>query len=348
MSGRLPTARHRDEPALVHDASTMPRRHASTPAARIARRAVALVGAALALALGAPVALGTVAGPPVPVRTPGPAAVVPMLPGPRVPPRWRNPEPWTGAPAAVLVTSLPTNAAGDAASIAWFRSSRTQLALYPGIKNPGSTRYARGPESVPTSGLTNLVATFNSGFYLKDAPGGFFAHGTLYAPMIRGLATVVSYRDGHIDIIRWTGARRPGPDILMARQNLQLLVDNGHIAPGVNVSFAWGVTLGGVPAVWRSAIGIDSNGDLVYVAAPAQTAPSLADVLVHAGAVRAMELDINPEWPILATFGRPEAGAPSLVVPNPNQVATRFLTPNIKDFFAVYLRTTIAPLPAPF
>jgi hypothetical protein len=35
-------------------------------------------------------------------------------------------------------------------------------------------------------------------------------------------------------------------------------------------------------------------------------------------------------------------------VPNPNQVATRFLTPNIKDFFAVYLRTTIAPLPLPF
>ena len=134
----------------------------------------------------------------------------------------------------------------------------------------------------------------------------------------------------------------------MARQNLPLLVSDGHVAPGVNVSFAWGDTLGGVPAVWRSAIGVDRNGNLLYVAAPGQTAPSLARVLVHAGAVRAMELDINPAWPILATFGRPDAGAPSLFVPNPNQIATRFLTPNIKDFFAVYLRTTIEPLPLPF
>jgi hypothetical protein len=134
----------------------------------------------------------------------------------------------------------------------------------------------------------------------------------------------------------------------MARQNLPLLVSGSSVAPGVNVSEAWGATLGGVPAVWRSAIGIDRNGNLLYVAAPHQTAPSLARILVHAGAVRAMELDINPAWPILATFGRPNAGEPSLFVPNPNQVATRFLSPNTKDFFAVYLRTTIDVLPLPF
>jgi len=306
------------------------------------------IGAGVALVVGTGGALGAVAGPPAPVNTPGPAAVVPLLPGPRVPPRWHNPEPWAGRPAAVLVTSLPTDGAGDVAAIAWFRASRTQVALYPGTRNPGYTPYWRGPESVPSSGLTNLVATFNSGFYLKDAPGGFFAHATLYSPMVRGLATFLSYRDGRVDTVRWTGGRAPGPGIAVARQNLLLLVNHGHVAPGVNVSFAWGVTLGGVPAVWRSAMGVDRNGNLLYVAAPAQTAPSLARILVHAGAVRAMELDINPAWPILATFGRPGAGAPNLFVPNPNQTATRFLTPNIKDFFAVYLRTTIEPLPLPF
>jgi hypothetical protein len=114
------------------------------------------------------------------------------------------------------------------------------------------------------------------------------------------------------------------------------------------VSLAWGDTLGGVPAVSRSAAGVDRNDNLLYVAAPGQTAPSLARILVHAGAVRAVELDINPAWPILATFGGPDAARPNLFVPNPNQIATRFLTPNIKDFFAVYLRTTIEPLPLPF
>ena len=312
------------------------------------RRVQVAIGAGIALAVGTTPGLGAIAGPPAPVNTPGPTAVAPLLPGPRVPSRWRNPEPWTGGPAAVLVTSVPTDSAGDTASIAWFRTSRTQLALYPGSKNPGSTPYPRGPESVPTAGLTNLVATFNSGFYLKDAPGGFLAHDTLFAPMIGGLATVLSYRDGRVDIVRWAGGRAPGPGVLAARQNLTLLVSGGRVAPDVTVSLAWGDTLGGAPAVWRSAIGVDRNGNLLYVAAPSQTAPTLARVLVRAGAVRAMELDINPAWPILTTFGRPEAGAPSLFVPNPNQIATRFLTPNIKDFFADYLRTTIEPLPPPF
>jgi hypothetical protein len=312
------------------------------------RHGLTAVCVAGALAVSAATALGAIAGPPVPVYTPGPAVVTPLLAGPRVPARWHNPEPWTGQPAAVLVTTVPTDAAGDAASIAWFRSSRTQVALYPGVKNPETTAYPRGPEAVPSFARTTLVATFNSGFYLKDARGGFFANGTLFAPMIGGLGTVVGYRDGHIDIIRWSGGRRPGRDVVMARQNLPLLVSGGRVAPGVNISDAWGLTLGGVPAVWRSAIGIDRNGNLLYVAAPHQTAPSLARILVHVGAVRAMELDINPAWPILVTFGRPSAGEPSLFVPNPNQVATRFLSPNTKDFFAVYLRTTIDVLPLPF
>ncbi len=315
---------------------------------RAARRAVVPACAAGVLALGPATVLGAIAGPPVPVNTPGPAPVAPLVPGPLAPARWHNPEPWAGHPAAVLVTTVPTDPAGDAASIAWFRSSRTQVGLYPGIKNPEVSPYPRGPESVPPSGRTNLVATFNSGFYLQDARGGFFTANTLYAPMIRGLATIVGYRDGQIDIVRWTGGRTPGTDIVMARQNLPLLVNGGRVAPGVDVSAAWGLTLGGVPAVWRSAIGVDRNGNLLYVAAPNQTAPSLARILVHAGAVRAMELDINPAWPILTTFGLPDAGAPNLFVPNPNQVATRFLSPNIKDFFAVFLRTTIDPLPLPF
>jgi hypothetical protein len=292
--------------------------------------------------------VAAIAGPPVPVVTPGPAPVMPLLAGPRVVPRWRNPEPWAGAPPAILVTSLPTDAAGDIANIAWLRASRTELGLYPGTSNPGPGPYPRGPEQVPLIGRSSLVSTFNGGFYEKDSPAGFFVHKTLYAPMVRGLATVIGYANGAVDVVQWTGAGRPGTDVVVARQNLPLLVTNGRIAAGVNVSTTWGQTLGGVPAVWRSALGIDSNGNLMYAAAPHQTAPSLARLMVHAGAVRAMELDINPAWPILTTFGGPMAAAPSLVVQNPNQVATRFLSPGIKDFFAIYLRTTIDLSPAPF
>ena len=51
-----------------------------------------------------------------------------------------------------------------------------------------------------------------------------------------------------------------------------------------------------------------------------------------------MQLDINPEWPILITYGTPGAGSPSIFVPNPASIPTRFLFPATKDFFAVFRR----------
>ena len=44
------------------------------------------------------------------------------------------------------------------------------------------------------------------------------------------------------------------------------------------------------------------NGALVYVGGPNLNITDLADLLVRAGAVRAMELDINTDWVNLATF----------------------------------------------
>ena len=68
---------------------------------------------------------------------------------------------------------------------------------------------------------------------------------------------------------------------------------------------------------------------------------SLAQILVHAGAVRAMELDINAEWPSFNSYGRRGGGDPRQLVPNTQQSATRYLVPDDRDFFAVYRR--VAP-----
>ena len=48
--------------------------------------------------------------------------------------------------------------------------------------------------------------------------------------------------------------------------------------------------------VWRSGVGITADGALVYVGGPGLNITDLADLLVRAGAVRAMELDINTDW----------------------------------------------------
>ena len=255
--------------------------------------------------------------------------------------RWTAMDSWITGPPAILTTTFrpdPTEP-GVTAFVAWIRASATQVALYPGYKGPGSTSLDRGPEMVPVSARTTLLATFNSGFYESDAAGGFYTHGTLYFPMIDGLATVVAHANGQVDVIDWTGGSRPGPDVVMARQNLPLMVDSGQPTPAVSVSTNWGLTLHGAPAVWRTALGVDGHSNLIYVAAPDQTAPSLARILVGVGAIRGMQLDINPEWPVFVTYAGAGAAGPVLFVPNPNQISNRFLYPSTKDFFAVYVRS---------
>jgi hypothetical protein len=263
---------------------------------------------------------------------------------------WHQADRWAGRPRPLLLTTLHFSRTDGAAVayVAWFRATRTQLALYPGYKGPGPTSLPRGPEQVPYGARGRLIATFNSGFYEQDAPGGFFVNGLLYYPMLRGLATVVAYRDGRVDVLRWTGGRRPGREIVMARQNLQLIVERGRANPALDVSQRWGSTLHGAPAVWRTGLGVDRAGNLIYLAASAQTAPSLARLFVHLRVVRAMELDINPEWPILVTYAARGARLPHLFVANPNQIASRFLSPSTKDFFAVYLRTANGHAEQPF
>ncbi len=255
---------------------------------------------------------------------------------------WRAAERWAPRPAPILLATFRPDPAQPSilAYVAWIRTSSTQLALYPGYKGPGPTTLPRGPMQVPQSARRRLLATFNSGFYEKDAPGGFYVRPFLYAPFNRGLATVVAYKDGHVDVGRWSAGARPGPSVVMARQNLPLFVDHGRANPALDVSEKWGFTLHGVPSVWRTGLGIDRQGNLIYVAAPQQTAPSLARILVHSGAVRAMELDINPEWPIFVTYSGRGARGPALFMPNPNQIPERFLSPSTKDFFAVYQRIT--------
>ena len=85
-------------------------------------------------------------------------------------------------------------------------------------------------------------------------------------------------------------------------------------------------------------IGIDRHGNLIYVSGPDQSVGSLARVLLHAGAVRAMELDINSYWPSFITYGAPGALDPSNLLPNMERPDTRYLEPDDRDFFAVYAR----------
>ena len=83
---------------------------------------------------------------------------------------------------------------------------------------------------------------------------------------------------------------------MFARQNLPLIVDQGRVNPNLSDGPEWGATLGNAILVWRSGIGVDAHGNLIYAAANDQTVAGSRALMIHAGAVRAMELDINSYW----------------------------------------------------
>ncbi len=303
-----------------------------------ARIGWAVLGAAIAMAMPVGATTSTELPQPRPVCLRGPVPA-PAGHGARCS-TWRRLDPWSRVPTVYATTFRPNPAAPAVAYASWLRSSSSILALYPGYLGPGATPLSRGPEMVPTSARGRLLATFNSGFYEADGAAGFYVNHTLYFPMVRGLATVVRFTNGVVNVVNWAGGPRPGTNVVMARQNLALLVAGGRPTALAANNAAWGLSLHGVAAVWRTALGVDASGNLVYAAAPDQTSSSLAQVMVDLHCVRAMELDINPEWPIFVAYGRPGGVQASLMVPNPNQIPDRFLYPSTKDFFAVFQSTT--------
>lgn len=254
---------------------------------------------------------------------------------------WKATTGSTSTPSLLVTTFRPDSAyPRQVAYVAWIDASRTQIALYPGRREPPNA-VPRGPMKVPVAERKRLLATFNSGFKYKDCKGGFVADGVIYKPLVKGQGTLLAYADGRVDVVDWQGGSL-GPDILVARQNCPLIVDNGRSNARLDRINLWGT----MTRVWRSAVGVDARGNLIYVAAPGQTASTLAKALIHVGAVRAIQLDIHSIWPSFNTYARPGASGASDLVPNTQQKATRYLSPDDRDFFAVYLRQSAQDMAA--
>jgi hypothetical protein len=144
----------------------------------------------------------------------------------------------------------------------------------------------------------------------------------------------VIYRNGDATVGAWQRDVSMTNQVIAVRQNLTLLVDGGHAVSGLNASdtSVWGYTLGGVPNVWRSGLGVTSDGALVYVYGPDLKITQLADLLVRARAVRAMVLDMNPYWTVFVTY-KPQPGKPasatdgSSLLPGTQQGPATFFEP---------------------
>jgi hypothetical protein len=214
--------------------------------------------------------------------------------------------------------------------------------LRPGQEDPGPGNWGYAPY-LPPGSRKGLLATFNGGFKINQAGGGFYLNGITKGTLTPGAASMVYYRDGQVGVGVWDRDVRMTSQVVGVRQNLRLIIDHGAIPASVdqNVQAQWGATLGGGYYVWRSGIGVARDGRVVYAYGPALSVRTLAGLLQRAGAVEAMQLDINPTW-MSYTYYQPTPSTadptPVNLLPTQQEPANRYYSINSRDFTAVFAR----------
>lgn len=225
---------------------------------------------------------------------------------------------------------------GVVAGVAIIDAATTAAHLVLGLSEPGHTATAG---EVPAADISHLAATFNSGFRFRDITGGVIDSGHTVRPMRIGQATAAIDIHGRLSVGQWGRDLGPGTSLVAARQNLALIVDRGRVQPVTGHSDnRWGGTHLQYQYTWRSGLGIDRNGNLIYIAGNHLDLQALATGLLDAGAVRAMELDMHSGMTVFSSWQH--AGGDDtakLLMPGMNGPAARYLTPDRRDFF--YLTT---------
>jgi hypothetical protein len=217
--------------------------------------------------------------------------------------------------------------------------------LRPGTEDPGPGSYGGAQPFLPPGARAGLAATFNGGFKIASAGGGFYLNGTSRGgPLRPGAASMIYHRGGGLTIGTWDhNGMVMSHDVVGVRQNLLPIVAHGKIPPTVdqNVETSWGATLGGGYYVWRSGIGVTPGGRIIFAYGPALDVRTLAGLLARAGCTTAMELDINPDWTNFMSYqpgrhpGRPR---PVSLLPGQLQPPGRYYAPASRDFTAVFAR----------
>jgi hypothetical protein len=229
--------------------------------------------------------------------------------------------------------------------VAWMDTNLLSAQLYSGSVIPGGGHFSH-TAPVSAKDTEDLVAAFNAGFLTSDSNGGYYTDGQTIIPLRKGAASVVIFKNGRMTVAKW------GRDVVMTnqiasvRQNLDLIVDNAKPVAGLNNpnSIKWGKVLGNSYNVWRSGLGITKDGALVYVGGPSMSIADLADILIRAGAIEGMELDINVDWVQYSTYtgalNTPINGGDgkSLLSSMPGTPSRYFESYWGRDFFTMSLR----------
>ncbi len=284
---------------------------------------------------------------------PAPAALQPF-PGTQSYPNlgvWHPAGRLVGGQPAVYETLLVPPGDSKRAGIAWLDTGLLAARLYSGSTSPGGGPYKYTAPVTP-SAASSLVAAFNGGFQMNAAHGGYYTEGRVVERLVPGAASLVIYANGSATVGAWGSDVTMTPSVVAVRQNLFPLVVDGKPSPRA-FTRTWRVWGGTCPCgpgqqgseyQWRSGLGVTADGALVYVVGPVLSPSMLADLLARAGAVRAMELDINPTWPVFASFkpatpdGQATAANGARLVDTSRGPATFFDPAYARDFITMSAR----------
>ncbi len=291
--------------------------------------------------------------PPIPTTAINRTGVAhPNLPAPIPPLILSNPQPgegiWSSNPTPLGNTPRPpllhTFYRADPTrpyaqvDLVWIDTGQTQLKLVPGTTEPRAIDGTRGagviPPDVQSSG--KLLAAWNGGFLTINGAYGMMVDRHVILPARDGLAALAQYADGHMQIGVWGQDIQLTPDLVSFRQNGPILIDHGVV--NQNGLLAWGASVSGGTHVWRSGIGLTADGALIYAAGNWLDAQTLGQALQRAGAVEAMELDVNA-WHVFfftyaPTLQGPVATKLDAAMPGPSSL---YLTPYNRDFMYLTL-----------
>lgn len=205
--------------------------------------------------------------------------------------------------------------------------NKSRLKLVCGTRDP-----ATGSGIISVQDRTKTLLAFSGGFQYKHDFCGIAIDGKVLRPMKKKAGTLVVYQDGRVAIGQWNhDFTKVTAEMKYIRQNM-LLVSHSKF----NKTAPYQVyALAGKFRVFRSAVGVTKNGDLVYAAGNKLSAKRLAEVMIAQGVVSAICLDMN--------YGNATCGIfvntkDKLVIkpltkrfPNPG----RFLVRNYRDFFYI-------------
>ena len=171
----------------------------------------------------------------------------------------------------------------------------------------------------------DVLAAFNGGFRLNLGLGGFLVlgRGAGTDPARARVGRHLCRRHVRHRRLGHATCRHPARTSSASGRTSACSSTAGQPAADVDEYGPWGATLGGGFAVARSGLGIDRYGNLLWAGSTYATPRAIAMALIQSGAVRAMQLDINPMWVGAFTF--------------PNAVLSRSVLPGQYNGLGTYL-----------